>query len=836
MMPLLRGFWPLSLHLFRALGKWGSPPSYRRAVMGEIRAPPTNAILAVLAILSWEGHQHPIQAMIDSGAAGDFLDQSLAKELKIPTQLLPHPQAVKALDGRPLELGRVTEATQSLRLSVLQHQQEETFYLFDSPEFLVILGHPWLRRHNPRNDWSTGTILSWGATCQLTCLFQSPSAPSSEFQESIDLSRVPSSYYQFKAVFSKSRATSLPPHNPYDCAIELLPGSCPPRGWIFSLSPPECAAMDTYIKESLAAGIICASTSPAGAGFFFVGKNDGVLRPCIDYWGLNKITIRNRYLLPLMATAFELLQGVSIFTKLDLCNAYHLVRIRQGDEWKTAFNTPTGHYEYLVMPFGLTIAPAVFHAPINDILYYLGHWRSTRGMSASRDSLTIISTWRPRNVSFMSPRLSFLGSLSLLAMWRWTLRKSRLSLTGPFPPQSRRFNASSASPTSIGSGGLPGSQEPLHFHSHSLNPTTRGADGKLHPCTFMSRRLSDAERNYHMGDRELLAVKLTLEEWRQWLEGARHPFQVLMDHKNLEYLQQAKRLNPRQARWSLFFNQFQFLLSYRPGTKNVKPDALSRAYSPETQEKPLASIIPRSRIVAPLQWELERVVREAQAQEPDPGGSPAGLVQARVLQWGHESPLTCHPGTARTLDFLQRRFWWPSIKEDIKVHVGACPVCSQGKSSRQRPQGLLHPLPIPRRPCSHLSLDFVTGLPPSQGNTVILVVVDRFSKAARFIPLPKLPSAKETADLLMNHVFRVFGIPLDIVSGRGPQFSSQFWGVFCRLIGATASLSSGFHPESNGQTERINQNMETNLRCMAANNSSSCATYIMWAEYAHNTL
>ncbi len=94
----------------------------------------------------------------------------------------------------------------------------------------------------------------------------------------------------------------------------------------------------------------------------------------------------------------------------------------------------------------------------------------------------------------------------------------------------------------------------------------RGEDGKLHPCTFMSRRLSDAERNYHVGDLELLAVKLALEEWRHWLMGAQHTFQVLTDHKNLEYIQQAKRMNPRQARWSLFFNRFQFLLSYRPGT------------------------------------------------------------------------------------------------------------------------------------------------------------------------------------------------------------------------------------------------------------------------------
>ncbi|KAK3555415.1 hypothetical protein QTP86_016136 [Hemibagrus guttatus] len=122
--------------------------------------------------------------------------------------------------------------------------------------------------------------------------------------------------------------------------------------------------MDSYIEEAPAAGLIHPSTSPAGAGFFFVGKKGGGLRPCVDYRGLSKITIRNHYPLPLMATAFELMQGVSIFIKLDLCNAYHLVRIRQGDEWKTAFNTPTGLYEYLVMPLTNSTRVPSFHVAL----------------------------------------------------------------------------------------------------------------------------------------------------------------------------------------------------------------------------------------------------------------------------------------------------------------------------------------------------------------------------------------------------------------------------------------------------------------------------------------
>ena len=133
--------------------------------------------------------------------------------------------------------------------------------------------------------------------------------------------------------------------------------------------------MNDYISASLEAGLIHPSSSPAEAGFFFVGKKDGSLRPCIDYSPLNDITIKNRYPLPLMTSVFDQLQQAKIFTKLDLRNAYHVVCIREGDEWKTGLNTPSGHDEYRVMPFGLTNAPAVFQAMINDVLRdFLDHF------------------------------------------------------------------------------------------------------------------------------------------------------------------------------------------------------------------------------------------------------------------------------------------------------------------------------------------------------------------------------------------------------------------------------------------------------------------------------
>lgn len=148
------------------------------------------------------------------------------------------------------------------------------------------------------------------------------------------------------------------------------------------------------------------------------------------------------------------------------------------------------------------------------------------------------------------------------------------------------------------------------------------SDNKLHPCAFFSRRLSLAEQNYDTENRELLAVKLALEEWRHWLKGAVHPFIVWRNHKNLEYIHSAKRLDPRQARWMLFFGRFNFTLTYRPGSRNIKPDVLSRQFSPDEQPEEPETILPSSQMVASLTWEIESLICRAQVQQPDPGNGP----------------------------------------------------------------------------------------------------------------------------------------------------------------------------------------------------------------------
>ncbi|XP_075431242.1 GDP-D-glucose phosphorylase 1 isoform X2 [Ascaphus truei] len=267
---------------------------------------------------------------------------------------------------------------------------------------------------------------------------------------------------------------------------------------------------------------------------------------------------------------------------------------------------------------------------------------------------------------------------------------------------------------------------------------------KLHPCAYFSKKFSSAERNYDVGNRELLAVKMALQEWRHLLEGSKEPFTILTDHKNLLYIENARRLGPRQARWALFFSRFDFHLSYIPGTKNVKADVLSRIHSSEKRpEESLETILPHERILATSTFKnLDKHLHSQRRIPKDlvvPDNKlfvPSKIVP-EVLSWGHSSKSAGHPGFKKTTDLIRRNFWWPRMSQDILEFTRACPTCAQSKTLRQKPQGFLLPLPVPDRPWSHISMDFIVELPKSRGMNTILVVVDRFSKMGKRVGVLK---------------------------------------------------------------------------------------------------
>ncbi|KAI2667790.1 Transposon Tf2-6 polyprotein [Labeo rohita] len=297
----------------------------------------------------------------------------------------------------------------------------------------------------------------------------------------------------------------------------------------------------------------------------------------------------------------------------------------------------------------------------------------------------------------------------------------------------------------------------------------RGPDEKLHPCSFFSRKFNPTQQRYGVGDRELLAIKWALEEWRHWFQvaGGGDPFTVWTNNQHLTVIRQTKQLNPRQARWALFFEHFNFHLSYRPGSKNSKADALSRQHQRDTINSEPAPVLPPQIIMAPIQWGLEERVRQAHGQEPPPSDTPAGrlfvpnTLRQEVLQWGHDSTLAGHQGVQRTINFIGRAFWWRTLRRDVQEYVQACNICARSKNPNTPSTGELQPLPVPKHPWTHISLDFVSGLPDSQGKNTILTIVDRFSKAVHLVALTGLPSAKTTAELILEHVVRLHGFPKD---------------------------------------------------------------------------
>ncbi|KAK3520635.1 hypothetical protein QTP70_029419 [Hemibagrus guttatus] len=722
---------------------------------------------------------------------------------------------------------------------------------------------------------------------------------------------IPACYAPFSDVFCPKRASKLPPHRPWDCAIDLLLGEPVPRGKIYPLSIPEEKAMEEYIEEALAQGYIRPLTSPAVSSFFFVAKKDGGLQPCIDYRALNQITVKFRYPLPLVPAALEHLRGATVFTKLDLRSAYNLIRIREGDEWKTAFVMPTGHYEYLVMPYGLANAPSVFQDFIHEVLREFLHrfvlvyiddiLIYSRNLAEHRHHVAEVLKrlrefqlfLKAEKCSFHQPSVQFLGYnidssgirmdkgkvaairdwptlttvkelqrfLGFANFYRWFIQNySSIAnpLTSLLRDKPKSLSWTSSAEEAFNTLKEAFTTAPLLVHPDPNRPfivevdasTTgvgavlsqqQGNPSRLHPCAFFSRKLNPAEVNYDIGNRELLAVKLALEKWRHWLEGARHPFLVLTDHKNLEYLRATKRLNPRQARWALLFTRFDFTISYRPGSKNTKADALSRLFTPEENTEVPETILPEKVIVSPITWS-EETLPSTNASTNTPSGCPPGLqyiTRARrtpLIHSTHTSLDTGHPGVNETLSLLKDHFWWPNTASDVRRYVQGCRDCAMSKSPRHLPSGKLLPLPVPNRPWSHLGVDFITDLPVSKSCTCIFVVVDRFSKSCRLIPLKGLPTAMETAELMFNHIFRYFGIPEDIVSDRGPQFISRVWKAFFSRLGVAVSLSSGYHPQTNGQTERKIQEIGRYLRTFCHGHQDSWSQYLGWAEYAQNSL
>ncbi|CCE34913.1 uncharacterized protein CPUR_08852 [Claviceps purpurea 20.1] len=445
---------------------------------------------------------------------------------------------------------------------------------------------------------------------------------------------------------------SLPPHRPgFDMQIPLEKDEKgkdlqPPHGPLYDMSHEELLVLRATLTDLLDKGWIRASASPASSPVLFARKPGGGLRFCVDYRGLNAITSKDRYPLPLIRETLRQLAKALHMTKLDVRAAFHRMRMALGEEWKSAFRTRLGSYEWLVCPFGLTGAPAHFQRWINTVLgdaldvfcsaymddviiytdgdeadhfakvnlvlsrmlaaglnidlskcafnvtqvKYLGFIvEAGVGIKVDPDKVEAISAWEePTNASAVRSFLGFANFYREFAphfadiaaplneltrrgkLWRWDEvhqtafdRMKEILICAPilamYDPELETVVEADSS--GYGLGGV---------------VSQIGHDNLLRPVGFFSRKLTAAEINYQIHDKELLSIISTIKHFRGELRSCRKTFTILSDHRNLQYFMTTRMLSERQIRWAEELSYYNFTIKFRAGKDSEKPDFLSR--------------------------------------------------------------------------------------------------------------------------------------------------------------------------------------------------------------------------------------------------------------------
>ncbi|RVW49285.1 Transposon Ty3-I Gag-Pol polyprotein [Vitis vinifera] len=661
----------------------------------------------------------------------------------------------------------------------------------------------------------------------------------------------------------------LPLEREVEFTIDVTLGTASISKAPYRMAPLELKELKIQLQELLDKGFIRRSVSPWGTLVLFVKKKDGSMRLCIDYRESNKVTVRNKYPLPRIDDLFDQLQGACVFFKIDLQSSYHQLRVRSEDVPKIAFRTKYKHYEFLVMHFGLTNAPAAFMDLMNrvfkpyldqfvvvfidDILVY-----SNSREEHERHLSIVLQTLRDKQLyaklkkcEFWLDKVSFLGCV---------VTKDGISVNpGKVDAISnwRRPNTVTEIRSFLGLASY--YRQFIEGFSKIALPLTSDASHQGLGCVLMqhgkvvayaSRQLKPYERNYPTHDLELAAMVFALKIWRHFLFG--ETCEIFTDHKSLKYLFSQKELNMRQRRWIELLKDYDCIIQYHSRKVNVVADALNRKSvgslaaikgcqrqlledlrSLQVHMRVLDSgalvanfivqpdLVGRIKALQKNDLNLVQLMEEVKkGSKPDFVLSDDGILRfmtrlcvpndgdlrRELLEEAHCSRLAIHPGGTKMYKDLRQNYWWSGMKRDIAQFVAQCLVCQQVKAEHQRLAGSLQPLAIPEWKWEHITMDFVIGLPRTlRGNNAIWVIVDWLTKSAHFLPMKVNFSLDRLASLYVKEIVRMHGVPVSIVSDRDPRFTSRFWHSLQKALGTKLSFSTAFHPQTDGQSERVIQ-------------------------------
>ncbi|KAJ1595137.1 hypothetical protein NDA11_003304 [Ustilago hordei] len=647
-----------------------------------------------------------------------------------------------------------------------------------------------------------------------------------EVDKVVTAADIPKPYQHLRDVFDEVEADKLPHHTEHDLHLELIEGGKPPQGPLYLKGPKEMSELRRYLDENLEKGFIRPSKSPARSPVLFVPKKDGGLRLCVDYRGLNEITVKNRAPLPLIEEQLFLLRKARIYTKLDLRAAYNLIWIAKGDEWKTAFGTQLGLYEYLVMPFGLANAPAHFQSFINDI------FRDIIGIYVVvyLDDFLIFSDTEEAHVKHVTEVLTHLRSNRLFAK----LSKCE------FHTKTVEFLGYIIKPTGI-------EMDPEKVHTVKEWPmpeSIHDIQRFLGFANFYRRFIA----HFACIAKPLTALVKPIERFKKFElpEEAQQAFHKLIQaftsagvlqhfdyHLPTRLETDASDFAIAGARWAILLADFDFILQYRPGDKGGEPDALTRRTdmqpAGEEQDHNVRQLLP------------PRVFKET-ADHDSTLVAPM-LSMESITSKGLKDLVKIFQPLDQELQEIHRKKPF-ELKDDLWYSGGRLvipKVIMPGRTNNRHSRSAKEPLATPDRPWGSISLDFIEGLPPSKkydSKTYdsILVIVDRLTKFAILAPTHKTVMAKQTAVLLYGHMVRLFGYPDHMVLDRGRQFISGAWKAFAEQMGVKHSLSTAYHLQTDGQTERVNQVIEQYLRMYCNYEQNDWANLLDTAAFVYNNM
>lgn len=374
---------------------------------------------------------------------------------------------------------------------------------------------------------------------------------------------------------------------------------------------------------------------------------------------------------------------------------------------------------------------------------------------------------------------------------------------------------------------------------------------KGRPLAYLSQQLKGRAMLLKVYEKEMLAILLAIKKWGQYLWGKQ--FVIRTDHKPLKYMLEHRLCTEAQYKWMMKLHGYHYKVEYKKGKENQAADSLSRK---EDVSVAAISII-QADWIQQLKDQLKTSEYYVQMQEKWEKGllnhekytmkdgllyykhrlllDPNSDFVITIIREHHDLPQAGHSGFLKTLQRLKKVCYWSGMKKAVRAYVQECEICQRNKGENISPTGLLQPLPIPNQIREDISMNFIEGLPTSNHKSTILVVVDRLTKYVHLFALSHPFTAATVAQVFIEGVFKLHGMPRSIVSDRDPVFTSQFWKKFFKQQGTNLKYSTAYHPQTDGQTEVTNMCIEGYLRCFCTHKPKEWSRHLPWAEYWFNT-